>query len=66
MIGFWAFVDTAAAGATLTPDPAELLTARWWWRDELERAVRDGTVSPPPSGTIGNYLITTWLAGDTM
>jgi NAD+ diphosphatase len=66
MIGFWAFVDTAAAGVKLTPDPAELLTARWWWRDELERAVRDGTVSPPPSGTIGNYLITTWLAGDTM
>ena len=63
MIGFWGFVDPGAAGATLTPDPEELVEARWWGRDELDRALRAGAIVLPPPGTIGNYLITTWLAG---
>ncbi len=66
MIGFWGFVDPAAAGETLTPDPAELVEARWWGREELDRALRAGAIILPPTGTIGNYLITTWLAGGTM
>lgn len=66
MIGFWGFVDPAAGDATLTPDPAELVEARWWARDELDRALHDGAIVLPPPGTIGNYLISTWLAGSTM
>jgi len=33
MIGFWAFADPAAADARATPDPHELVEARWWGRD---------------------------------
>ena len=68
MIGFWAFVDPAADEATLTPAPApdELVEARWWARDELARALSAGEIILPPPGTIGNYLISTWLAGATL
>jgi NAD+ diphosphatase len=66
MIGFWGFVDPGATGATLTPDPEELVEARWWGRDELDRALRGVAIVLPPPGTIGHYLITTWLAGGSM
>ena len=68
MIGFWAFVDPATDEATLTPAPApdELVEARWWARDELARALSAGEIILPPPGTIGNYLISTWLAGTTL
>jgi NAD+ diphosphatase len=64
MLGFWAFVDPAAADATgaLEPDPDELVDARWFERSELAAAIEDGRIVPPPRGTIGNYLIATWLA----
>ncbi len=60
MIGFWASVDPESADAP-EPQPGELLDARWWHRAELERAVRDERIGLPPPGTIGNYLISTWL-----
>jgi NAD+ diphosphatase len=63
MIGFWAFVDPAAGEAKLTPDPDELVEARWWERSALDRALRAGAIILPPPGTIGNYLISSWLAG---
>ncbi len=63
MIGFWAFVDPAGDDAPLTPDPAELVEARWWGRSELGDALGAGAIVLPPPGTIGNYLISTWLAG---
>ena len=66
MIGFWGFVDPAAAGEALTPDPEELVEARWWGRDELDRALQAGAIVLPPPGTIGNYLISTWLGSRTM
>jgi NAD+ diphosphatase len=66
MIGFWAFVDSAAAYATPQPAPEELVEARWWERDELDRALGAGEIILPPPGTIGNYLISTWLAGSSM
>jgi len=68
MIGFWAFVDDDdnAGEATLTPAPDELVDARWWARDELARALSAGEIILPPPGTIGNYLISTWLAGATL
>ena len=61
MIGYWAFVDPDA-DATPTPAPDELVEARWWGREELGRTLGAGTIILPPPGTIGNYLITTWLA----
>jgi NAD+ diphosphatase len=61
MIGFWAFADPDAE-ATLTPEPEELVEARWWEREELADALRDERIVLPPPGTIGNYLISTWLS----
>ncbi|HUA70260.1 MAG TPA: NAD(+) diphosphatase [Solirubrobacteraceae bacterium] len=62
MIGFWAFVDPAATDADPAPDEAELVEARWWGRSELADALNAGEIILPPPGTIGNYLISTWLA----
>ncbi len=66
MIGFWAFVGPDAEDATLIPAPDELVEARWWERDELARALTAGEIILPPPGTIGNYLISTWLTAATM
>jgi NAD+ diphosphatase len=63
MIGFWAFADRSAASVDPTPHPDELVEARWWGRDELADALSAGAIILPPPGTIGNYLISTWLAG---
>ncbi len=64
MIGFWAFAepDRADAGA-LEPQAGELVDARWFGRAELQDALADGRVVLPPAGTIGNFLISTWLGG---
>jgi NAD+ diphosphatase len=61
MIGFWAFVDPAADVAP-RPDAVELVEARWFQRAELAGALDAGRIQLPPPGTIGNYLISTWLA----
>ena len=64
MLGYWAFADPPSDGAGgLTPDQEELVEARWWRRDELAGALGDDAIALPPPGTIGNYLISTWLAG---
>jgi NAD+ diphosphatase len=60
MIGFWAFVDPDRAGVP-KPQPGELVDARWWERGELRDALAQERIAIPPPGTIGNYLITTWL-----
>ncbi len=65
MLGFWAFAERGPDGAgatTPTPEPAELVEARWWDRAELADALRNGRIALPPPGTIGNFLISTWLA----
>ena len=58
MIGFWGFADAADP----TPDETELVEARWWERPELADSLAAGAIILPPTGTIGNYLISTWLA----
>jgi NAD+ diphosphatase len=63
MIGFWAFADPRDETA-LTPEPAELVDARWYHRDELRTALAEDRVALPAPGAIGRYLITTWLEGD--
>jgi NAD+ diphosphatase len=60
MIGFWAFVDPDRAGVP-EPQPDELIDARWWERGELRDALAEERIAIPPPGTIGNYLILTWL-----
>lgn len=60
MIGFWAFADAAANGAP-QPQAGELVEARWWERSELAAALAEERIAIPPPGTIGNYLISTWL-----
>jgi NAD+ diphosphatase len=63
MLGFWAFADPDDESA-LTPDPDELLEVRWWERVDLDHALRHAEIILPPPGTIGHYLISTWLAGN--
>jgi NAD+ diphosphatase len=63
MIGFWAFADAAGADGAPHPQPSELVEARWWHRAELAEAIHDDRIALPPRGTIGNYLISTWLRG---
>jgi NAD+ diphosphatase len=60
MIGFWAFV-VPAPDAVPQPQPDELVEARWFDRAELAARLNDQTIALPPPGTIGNYLISTWL-----
>jgi NAD+ diphosphatase len=62
MIGFWASVGSQSANAP-EPQAGELVEARWWDRAELASALADDQIGLPPQGTIGNYLISTWLAG---
>jgi NAD+ diphosphatase len=63
MIGFWAFAGPDGEAA-LAPEPEELVDARWFERDELLAAVAESRIALPPPGSIGNYLISTWLDGD--
>jgi NAD+ diphosphatase len=63
MIGFWAFADPGDA-TVLTPEPEELVDARWFERDELRAAVADDRMALPAPGSIGHYLISTWLDSD--
>lgn len=66
MIGFWAFVDPDHPGVP-APQPDELVDARWFERDELRAALAQERIAIPPAGTIGNYLISTWLErGETV
>jgi NADH pyrophosphatase NudC (nudix superfamily) len=61
MIGFWAFADPAARGGALQPEAEELVDARWFERGSLRDALAGGRIILPPPGTIGNYLISTWI-----
>jgi NAD+ diphosphatase len=61
MIGFWAFADPGADNNPM-PDAGELVDARWFDRPELAARLNDQSIALPPPGTIGNYLISTWLA----
>ncbi len=61
MIGFWAFTDPDADD-TPTPAAGELVEARWFDRGDLAARLNDQSIAVPPPGTIGNYLISTWLA----
>jgi NAD+ diphosphatase len=60
MIGFWAFADADHAGVP-EPQPDELVDARWFERSELRDALATERIDIPPAGSIGNYLISTWL-----
>lgn len=62
MIGFWAYADPADS-ESLEAQPSELVEVRWWERTELAAALAEDRIGLPPRGTIGNYLILTWLAG---
>lgn len=66
MIGFWGFVDPAEADPAPKPAPDELVEARWWERSVLAAALAAGDIVLPPPGTIGNHLISTWLADRSM
>jgi NAD+ diphosphatase len=61
MIGFWAFADPDD-DSTPAPEPGELVDVRWWARSELADALSHDRIALPPPGTIGHYLIATWLA----
>jgi NAD+ diphosphatase len=62
MLAFWAFADPGA-NETPTPEAGELVEAHWFDRAELGTKLAEGSIGLPPPGTIGNYLISTWLSG---
>ena len=62
MLAFWAFADPGA-NETPTPEAGELEEAHWFDRAELGTKLAEGSIGLPPPGTIGNYLISTWLSG---
>jgi NAD+ diphosphatase len=64
MIGFWAFADPDDETSP-TAEPGELVEVRWWERSRLAGALEDGRIILPPAGSIGNYLISTWLAAQS-
>jgi NAD+ diphosphatase len=51
-----------ARSEDVRPDPGELDDARWFGREELRRALEDGTVWAPPAVSIARRLIDAWLA----
>jgi NAD+ diphosphatase len=61
MLGFWAFADPDADD-TPVPEGGELVEARGFGRAELAARLNDDSIALPPPGTIGNYLISAWLA----
>jgi NAD+ diphosphatase len=62
MLGYWAFAEPHAVDEALKPQAGELVDARWFDRVSLAAARADGSIDLPPPGTIGNYLISTWLS----
>jgi NAD+ diphosphatase len=60
MLGFHAACDCLP----LTVDEAELVTARWFHRDELLNSPEDATLSLPRRDSIARRLIEAWLHGE--
>lgn len=59
MLGYYA----TAAGEDPTPDGDEIAEARWFSRDELTAAMRDGDVLPPSGISIARKLVEGWFGG---
>lgn len=59
MLGFRA----VATSTQIVVDPVELSHARWYDRDQLARAVVDGTVTLPARVSIARRLIEEWFGG---
>lgn len=49
------------ADTDLTIDPAEVVAARWFTRDELDAALAAGEVTLPASYAAGRWLVEAWL-----
>ncbi|MEU4772781.1 NAD(+) diphosphatase [Micromonospora sp. NPDC023644] len=56
MAGFFAEAVTTA----VTCDGAEIVEARWWTRQELTDAMRNGKLRLPPKISVGHHLIEAW------
>ncbi|KAA6217504.1 NAD(+) diphosphatase [Streptomyces filamentosus] len=52
--------DLRAASARITVDGEEITAARWFTREELAAAVGDGTLVPPPRGSLADRLVGRW------
>lgn len=59
MIGFIARTD----GPALDTDPHEIVTARWFTRDELTADLQAGRIGVPPRLSIARHLIEFWFGG---
>ncbi|TDE08786.1 NAD(+) diphosphatase [Jiangella asiatica] len=57
MLGYYATAD----GEEPTPDGDEIAEARWFTRDDLERATRSGEVTPPGGISIARRLVEGWF-----
>jgi NAD+ diphosphatase len=64
MLGFRALADPSETRAEVC-EPDELQAVRWFEREELRRAVDDGTITIPPPLAIGHHLIVGFLGRGT-
>ncbi|MBD4578503.1 NUDIX domain-containing protein, partial [Xanthomonas citri pv. citri] len=60
MLGFTAL---APAGAEPVPDGEEILSVRWFEREELAHLAREGDVTLPGAVSIARALIEDWYGG---
>ncbi|GAA1868359.1 NAD(+) diphosphatase [Actinomadura bangladeshensis] len=61
MLGFTAQAD---GDVPLNPDPAEILDAAWYSRDDLRTAIESGEIVAPGPLSIAAHLIMRWYGGE--
>ncbi|MFC9931829.1 NAD(+) diphosphatase [Streptomyces sp. NPDC127190] len=49
-----------ATSPRITVDGEEIVAARWFTREELATAIREGTLIPPPPGSLAVKLVKRW------
>jgi NAD+ diphosphatase len=52
-----------ATGTELAPDGVEITEARWFSRDEMIDAVRDGSLKLPMPASVAFFLVDRWFGG---
>jgi NAD+ diphosphatase len=65
MLGFFCRVDESlTTPEELRPDPAEIVDAAWYTRDEFGAAVKAGEIMAPGKLSIASRMISHWYGGE--